>query len=173
MPDRLPNLLGALSLALADAQTIAAREASGLSLSACAALMTLAQYPGETIRALSQTLGLTHSVAVRLADDLVGRGLLTRGSGADKREVTLRLTKDGEAVQTRILEARTDVLRRALADLSSTKRSALEGALSTMLQGLTEHRAQANHLCRLCDETACGFDACPVEVRTRQLEQRA
>ena len=168
--NRLPNLLGALSLALTDAQTVATHDASGLSLSACSALLTVAQYPNGNIRDLSAVLGLTHSVTVRLVDNLVQRGLVERSAGQDKRQVALSLTNAGKALRRRIRDARQRSLERGLSDLPSAARAQLEPILSAMLATLTESRNQADHLCRLCDETACGAEDCPVEIAVVRLE---
>lgn len=166
------NRLGALTLALGDAQQDALREATGLSSSACAALVTLAQYPGTSITALSHVLGLTHSVTVRLVDGLVQGGLVTRSPGDDRRLVTLRLTEGGKERYELVRATRAEVLERTLSVLTAKDRAHLERLMSVLLTALTESRPVADHLCRLCDEAACGGDACPVEVRARALEGR-
>jgi len=162
--DQLVNLLGALSLALTDAQQQAAREASGLGTSACAALVVLSFYPGSSIAALAPILGLTHSVVVRLADTLVGQGLVARTAGAvDKRQVRLSLTPAGAVTSRAILEARRQTLDTALAAVPEAIRDAAGVAISAMLTGLTRSRAQADHICRMCDEAVCPGADCPVE----------
>lgn len=166
---RLVNLLGALSLALADAQTRAVHEASGLGSAACAAINTLAQYPDQTIRQLATIAGLTHSVMVRTVDALVRDGLATKGVGADKREALVRLTAEGETARTRLAEARTGVLARALTDVPFDRQEALVATISDMLSALTETRPQADYICRLCDEATCG-QGCPVERRAKEAD---
>lgn len=157
------NLLGALALALADAQAAATRRASGLGPSACAALVTLGATPGITIGALARVLGLSHSVTVRITEELVRAGLARRGAGADRREVALALTEAGASLRAAILAARAASLGDALKSLSSDDQARFGEMLATLLTGLTEGRQAADHICRLCDEHVCGLDLCPVE----------
>lgn len=168
---QLTNLLGALALALSDAQDAAARSTSGLGSSACSALVVLSFYPGTPIRTLANILGLTHSVVVRLTEDLASRGLLEREPGAhDKRQVQLRLTQAGQQGAQAILEARRGTLGTALMTVPDDIRPALGEAISQMLVGLTQSRAAADHICRLCDEAACPPDHCPVECEAQRRE---
>ena len=163
------NLLGALSLALAEAQAAAVRRASGLGSSACAALVTVGAEPGVTIGALARVLGLTHSVTVRIVEGLVGSGLIERGPGADRREVVLLLTREGARRRNAILSERADSLSGALSSLSPDDQVRLGDMIGTMLTGLTRGRREADHICRLCDEDACGRDICPVERQAVRL----
>jgi MarR family transcriptional regulator, negative regulator of the multidrug operon emrRAB len=158
------NLLGALALALSDDMQAAVRQQTGLSPTACAVLTTLGPYPGQTIGAVAQVLGVTHSVAVRVVDDLVRRGFVARAPGEDRRQVKLRLTEAGTAVRDTIMAARNTVLNDALAVLNPEDWEPLEAMVSAMLIKLTASRAKADHLCRLCDEYVCTRDTCPVEM---------
>lgn len=168
---QLTNLLGALALALSDAQDAAARSAAGLGSSACSALVVLSFYPGTPIRTLADILGLTHSVVVRLTEDLASRGLVERAaSGQDKRQVQLRLTEAGRQGAAAILEARRATLGAVLMTVPDESRPALGDALSQMLIALTQSRAAADHICRLCDEAACPQDQCPVECEAERRE---
>jgi DNA-binding MarR family transcriptional regulator len=166
---QLSNLLGALSLALADAQQTETKTASSLSASACAVLVTLGPYPGSTIGAVAGVLGLTHSVAVRLVDDLVRAGLIERGLGTDRRQVALRLTPKGVTTRRAILEARNRVLADALAALDADEQRLFGDMLSAMLTRLTRSREKADHMCRLCDEEVCDPERCPVEQEAVRL----
>lgn len=166
--DSLTNRVAALSLALADAQERAARAVSGLGASACAAIVTLGPYPGTTIGEVARIAGLTHSVAVRMVEQLVAAGLVARASGADRRTVTLSLTPAGERMRERILAARAEAVRAALDPLPPPALAGLAEVLDPMLCAITRGREQADHLCRLCDEAACGED-CPVEEAARRL----
>ncbi|RCW87887.1 MarR family winged helix-turn-helix transcriptional regulator [Phyllobacterium bourgognense] len=171
--DITPNLLGAFALSLTDEILAAGRKASGLSPSACAAVVTLGPYPGTTIKLLARTLGLTHSVAVRLVEDLVSGGLVQRKSGKDRREVALRLTAKGRALRARIVTARDQVLRDALASIDASSMQLLGKILATMLTHLTRNRAHADHICRLCDEDICVSEICPVEREAVRLTKEA
>jgi len=163
---QLINLIGALALALADAQLDAVQEASGLGTAGCAALIALGHYPELPIRQIAVIAGLTHSVMVRTIDTLVIGGLVSKRPGQDKREALCQLTSAGETLRNRLIEARAGTLKQALVSLSSEQKVALHGLVSEMLINLTVDRDQSDHMCRLCDEAACGAD-CPVE---RQVE---
>jgi DNA-binding MarR family transcriptional regulator len=170
--DRTINRLGALALALGDAQMTAARETSGLGESACATLVTLGAHPGLTIGKLAQIAGLTHSVMVRTVASLEAATLLIRQRGSDRRNVTLRLTASGVRARRSIVAARAAVLEKALKALSREQRGNLEDIMTPMLVGLTTSRDQSDYLCRLCNESACGTD-CPVELEACRIESVA
>jgi DNA-binding MarR family transcriptional regulator len=167
----LPNRLGALALGLSDAQVAAAMAASGLGPTACAALLAVGVTPGASIGEVAPVAGVSHSVMVRATETLAAAGFLTRIVGADRRRVALRLTLTGEAARASILAARAAALEAALAPLTQAERAALDGLLDRLLAGLTTGRTQADHLCRLCDEDACG-EGCPVERAARRIEGR-
>ena len=94
------NLLGTLSLAVAG--RIETATESPLGPSAPAALSALDGFlGGEPIDALRQTLGLTHSGAVRLVDRLAEAGLAERRPGPDARTVAVVLTPVGHARRRR------------------------------------------------------------------------
>lgn len=174
---RLLNLLGALALSLGDAQAAAMRgvgrddKPEGLGASACAAIVTLGPYPGTSIGRLAKILGLTHSVAVRLVEQLAADDLIERRAGDDRRQVLLALTPAGEALRARLLAAREQALGAALRGLSDADAGHLERLVTTMLARLTESREQADHLCRLCDEDVCTTECCPVEQAALACER--
>jgi DNA-binding MarR family transcriptional regulator len=169
--DRTINRLGALALALDDAQLTAVRDAAGVGESACAILLTVGAHPGLTIGELAQIAGLTHSVMVRSVAGLERSKLVVRHRGSDRRNVALRLTASGLRARQSIADARSAALGRALKALSREQLLQLEAIMTPMLVGLTTGRAQSDHLCRLCDEPACGPN-CPVELEARRIESR-
>jgi DNA-binding MarR family transcriptional regulator len=158
-----------LHLRIDDAQLKAVRESTGLGESACATLLTLGAHPGLTIGKLAQIAGLTHSVMVRSVANLERSKLVIRQRGTDRRNVTLRLTTSGVRARQSIADARGAALDRALKTLSREQLLQLEDIITPLLVGLTTGRAQSDHLCRLCDEPACGAD-CPVELEARRIE---
>src|SRR5205085_805848 len=85
--DRTANLLGALSLAIAD-RTGPANDAAALS-----ALLHFLESP--SIDLLRRVLGLTSSGTVRLVDRLEGDGLVRRRGGGDGRVTVIELTAAG------------------------------------------------------------------------------
>ncbi|WP_210528331.1 MarR family winged helix-turn-helix transcriptional regulator [Rubellimicrobium arenae] len=141
-----------------------------LGPSALGALVTLGEYPGESLGGLSRILGLTHSATVRLADDLERRGLVQREGKADRRSVGLLLTEQGIALRSAAMRARAEVLEGAVSVLEDDERGALERGMARLLQNFATSRAVADHICRLCDEEACGRNNCPVERRAVEID---
>jgi MarR family transcriptional regulator, negative regulator of the multidrug operon emrRAB len=176
---RLVNLIGALSLAVADSMTDATDAAADLTDAGPAALVVLHETgPGRSIDQLRQLVGLTHSGAVRLVDRLVSAGYVERGAGPDLRTVGLRLTRRGTAAALRIRTARAEVISAALDGLAGSDRDSLEGLCDALVANLTRQRLAARAqgetppggaLCRLCDFTACGRPAgrCPAARTAR------
>ena len=56
-----------------------------------------------------------------------------------------------------------------LAGLSAADQARLAPLVDALLAALTPDVRTADHICRLCDEDACGLDDCPVERRARAL----
>jgi DNA-binding MarR family transcriptional regulator len=170
---RQANLLGTLSLAVTGRVEAAVATGSPHGPSAPAALAALAGYlGGEPIDALARVLGLTHSGAVRLVDRLAGAGLVERRRGGDGRSVAVTLTPAGRRAAAEIRAARERALAEALSVLGAEERRALTALHEKLLAGLTDDRASARRLCRLCDVEACGHErgTCPV---TRTASARA
>ncbi|MEP7453059.1 MarR family transcriptional regulator [Phyllobacterium sp. SB3] len=169
MNSQLINLLGALSLALADAQLQAVQTSSGIGTAGCATLVALGHHPNLTIREIATIAGLSHSVMVRTVEALVNAGLVIKTPGKDRREVTSRLTPEGKRLRDKLIDAREVVLKNALENLSPPDQKVLHRLVSEMLENMTLDRNQSDHLCRLCDETGCGLN-CPVEMKVLQIE---
>jgi MarR family transcriptional regulator, negative regulator of the multidrug operon emrRAB len=159
------NLLGAIALAVAERTDEAVRTAASHGGAAPAAIVALATFlDGSSLDAMRRPLGLSHSAAVRLADRLAGAGLVRREPGADGRSVSIRLTAEGAQLALRIRAAREAVLESVLAPLSVRERAQLTALHEKLLAGITAGRADAGHICRLCDADACGHELgrCPV-----------
>jgi MarR family transcriptional repressor of emrRAB len=162
---RAANLLGSLSLAVADRMRAVTEAAAGHAGSGPAALAALSTYlDGEPIDAVGRSLGLSHSAAVRLVDRLQGSGFVERGRGVDGRSVSVVMTSAGHKAGREILDARQGALGEVLESLSPSERRTLVGVCETLLGGLTASRADAGRICRLCDPDACGHHdgRCPV-----------
>ena len=169
------NVLGALSLVVADRMNAAVEAVAALGPSAPAALAALHEFlDGGSVTQLSSVLGLSHSGAVRLVDRLAVEGLVERIGAEDGRAVSVVLTSRGRRVALRICQARSKALTSALSALTSDEVDNLAAALDTMLTTVTlaraEERSAHSHdrpqpwLCRLCDFAACGRSEgnCPV-----------
>jgi MarR family transcriptional regulator, negative regulator of the multidrug operon emrRAB len=164
-PARDANLLGALTLAVAERLEAATRAAAAHGGSAPAALVALETFlEGSSIDTVRKPLGLTHSAAVRLVDRLAVAGLVRRAAGEDGRSVAIFLTPAGRRAAAQVQDGRMRALAEVLAPLDADERSQLTRLEEKLLGGLTSGRADARHICRLCDADACGHPEgrCPV-----------
>jgi len=171
------NVLGALSLVVADEMSEAVAAAADQSLTAAAALSALEQFAdGCSIDSLRRILGLTSSGTVRLVDRLVAAGQVGRGEGPDGRTASIALTAAGRRVARRVSAARGDVLEEALGGLSPAERADLERLAARVLEGMVRHKLardaggeSTRWICRLCDLGACGRDEgrCPAATTAR------
>ena len=169
--DQTANLLGALSLMIADRMADAMGEAGGRPESAAAALSALLHFLDRpTVDLLRQVLGLTSSGTVRLVDRMAESGYVQRGPGTDGRSTSVTLTEVGQAAAHRVAAARAEVLEGALAGLPGADRAALRRILSTMLVGLMRGPGAVRWMCRLCDTGACrgAEGGCPVGNAARE-----
>ena len=172
---REANLLGAVALAVGDRVRAAVEAGSGQGGSIPAALVSLAGYlDGSPIDSIRGPLGLSHSATVRVVDRLVGAGLAERREGSDRRSVAVELTPAGRAVAGRAAAARAAALGEALAALDPGERAELSRLHEKVLGALTDGRASAGHICRLCDAHACGHEQgrCPVTRAADAAEER-
>ena len=170
------NLLGAVSLAVTDRVRAAAERGAGQGGSAPAALISLAGYlDGSPIDAVRSPLRLTHSATVRLVDRLVAAGMARRREGPDRRSVAVELTPAGHAAAAAAVKARAEALEEALAGLDPGERAELARLHAKVLGTLTDGRATAGHICRLCDSHACGHEEgrCPVTQAADAAEECA
>ena len=169
--DQTANLLGALSLVLADRMADAMGEAGGRPESAAAALSALLHFLDRpTVDLLRQVLGLTSSGTVRLIDRMAESGYVRRGPGNDSRSTAVTLTGTGRAAAERVAAVRAEVLEGALAGLTDADRDALRKILGTMLVGLMRGPGAVRWMCRLCDTGACrsAEGGCPVGNAARE-----
>jgi MarR family transcriptional repressor of emrRAB len=162
---RATNLVGAWALAAAQAIREATDGELGGSGALAAALVTVALFPDERVDALHGALGLTSSGVVRTVDRLVEAGLAERHGGlGDGREVLIRPTRRGARAAERVLVARARAIDRLLEPLSPSEREQFLDLLEKLLAGVASDRAQARHICRLCDHPACERSWCPVSA---------
>jgi MarR family transcriptional repressor of emrRAB len=167
------NILGALALAVAERIDVATRQAAAHGGSAPAALVALSIFlDGSSIYGLRKPLGLTHSAAVRLVDRLAADGLVSREPGEDARSVAVFLTPAGRRAADQVQQSRMRALSAVLAPLSASDREQLTRLHGRLLAGLTGGRADAGHICRLCDSHACGHHEgrCPVTQAADEAE---
>src|SRR6266508_4765775 len=128
------NVLGALSLVVADQMSDAVAAAADQSLTAAAALSALDHFAdGCSIDRLRRILGLTSSGTVRLVDRLAGAGEVRRREDPDGRTTSVALTAAGRRAARRVTAARAAVLEDALSGLSPTERRDLEDLAARVL----------------------------------------
>ena len=169
--DRAANLLGALSLVVADQAADATAEAAGRSDSAAAALSALLHFLDRpSIDRLRQVLGLTSSGTVRLIDRLAESGYVRREPGVDGRSTSIVLTEAGRRAAARVSRARADVLERSLSVLSPAERATFDRLAGKILVGMMRGPGATRWICRLCDIGVCRGAAagCPVGEAARE-----
>jgi DNA-binding MarR family transcriptional regulator len=130
-----------------------------------AALAALAGFAsGSPIDLLAGSLGLSHSRAVRLVDELEADGLVTRARGtADRRTVQVTLTESGWALAREIAAARLSILHAEVDALDADDRAALDRICATVLSRRIDSVRAAGRTCRMCEPHACGHpQRCPV-----------
>ncbi len=164
--ERTANLLGALGAALADETERVISQSVRLPMADAAALNVVGQNPGVSISGVSTALAVTHPGAVRVVDRLAAAGLVERRAGVDGRTVGLHFTPDGKALWQRQVRARGRFLDQLVAGLDRDSQRTLATVVEQLLTALTRDDAQAEHLCRLCDERACPQRECPVTIAT-------
>jgi DNA-binding MarR family transcriptional regulator len=153
--DPLAQLLGALSLAATDRFRAAVDSSLGRSGAHAGALVHLDAYPGESVGALGDVLGVSQPAAVKVADRLAADGLVERREGPDGRTRALHLTAAGCAAADRALADRAEELDGLLAVLDAGERKRLLPLLEKLVAGLADDRPGARTVCRLCDRETC------------------
>lgn len=167
--ERTLNLLGALALSLVDNLSLGIEASAGYGGETPAALVTLGTEPGLSISSLRQILMLSHPGTVRLIDRLESQALVERRAGVDGRTLALFLTEAGYERRNAILAERRQQLQRVIDPLTPNDRKQLTKLLEKMLTAMTTNELRAFAICRLCDETVCSGDHCPVEQKYCQM----
>ncbi|WP_131737890.1 MarR family winged helix-turn-helix transcriptional regulator [Actinomadura roseirufa] len=101
------------------------------------ALFVLERGP-VNVSSLAAELEALVSSASRLCDRLEASGLLLRDPGRDRREVTVRLTPDGQALLDRLRLRRREELTRVLASMPAPARAALLWGLAEFQEAAAE-----------------------------------
>jgi MarR family transcriptional repressor of emrRAB len=164
---RLENIWGAISLATVDKMEQAFAAETGRGPSAVAAITQIGMEPGLSIERLRRIIALSHSATVRLVDQLAAEGLVKReaSAGSDKRARSLYLTREGEALFEAAKLARRRVAEAALDRLSARERQSLASIVEKMFPALVADGDDQDVVCRLCDESVCPMERCPVPQR--------
>lgn len=160
----LRNALGALAVAVTDMLAEDAH-ASGYYPAEHAAIILAGTVDGLSQEDLQRRLGLSQPGTTRLVDRLVGRALLTRGPGRNRRTNALRLTPAGAEEARRALARRQELLGPLTAGLSEAEQRAGATLIDWMLDTLVRAGRSPWRICRECDQAACeaGQYRCPVD----------
>lgn len=159
------NLLGAWSLAVADAVREATETSSGYGGAVPAALVTLEAYPGRRLEDLRVALDLSQPGTVRLVDRMQAEGWVRRGAG-DGRSLAVELTAAGRRRARRLLAERDHALATLLAPLTGAERRRLEQLLEKLLRPRAAAGLDPELMCRLCERAVCA--RCPVARGARE-----
>lgn len=161
---RLAQLLGVLSLNATDRVRSSVDASLGRTGAHAAALVHLDAYPGDSVQALADALGVSQPAAVKVVNRLAGDGLLERRPGPDQRTRALHLTAKGSAAAGRVLADRASQLDDVLGVLDHEERQRLEPLLEKLVGALAGDRPSGLNVCRLCDRSSCcdAPDGCPL-----------
>jgi DNA-binding MarR family transcriptional regulator len=116
--------------------------ASPVSATQLRALFIVERCEGVNISGLAAELEASLPSASRLSDRLQAGGLLVRAAGGDRREIRLRVSRDGQALLDRVRQARRQDLMRALAVMPAAARTALLTGLAHFHAAVAESRQQ-------------------------------
>lgn len=158
---RALNLIGAWSLAVADAVRGELEDAAGAGGSAPAALVTISAFPGQSMDDLRRALALSQPGTLRLVERLTADGLVERRPLKHARAAGLVLTAQGRQVVERLLGRREERLTSLLGVLSAAERRQLAGLLEKALWSRAAEGRDPRHICRVCDRGVCR--RCPVD----------
>ncbi len=160
------NRLGAVALTLSDSIRDATEAATGTAGGIPAALVSLHEWAdGKSVDVLAETMRVSHSRAVRVVDRLQEDGLARREPDpTDGRRALVWLEPGGRELAQRALEARSSVLKDAVAQLNTADMRDLERLVAALLDTAISGTRSARETCRLCDAHACGHYTgdCPV-----------
>lgn len=96
-------------------------------------LLTIADRGECSLGDLARELGVAMSSASQMVDRLVGEGLVERNPDeANRRQVIIRLTDNGEALISRLRQGIIDGYRRVLAKMSEEEQEELVGSFETI-----------------------------------------
>ena len=156
------NVIGAFALALADDFKGAMQDLADGNESTCSALIVIGQESGLSVDRLSRILGLSQPGTVRLIDRLSAAKLVERKTGSDRRSVALRLTETGKRQVKSLLVGRQHALVQALRELDPGERQALAAIADKVLRGVNHSAVACDRRCRLCDDSTCPDESCPM-----------
>jgi MarR family transcriptional regulator, organic hydroperoxide resistance regulator len=112
-------------------------EKLGVTASQGYILLALAETDSVTMNDLSVRMKLANSTMTRMADQLLKKGLLTRGPDpADRRIVRVRLTKRGQDVRTKLKKTMQELYSQILKDIPQGEREQIVHSLKTLEESI-------------------------------------
>jgi MarR family transcriptional repressor of emrRAB len=138
--------------------------------STLAALNLIGFYDGCSNVELSRALRLSHTATVRLVDKLEASKLVVVRRGTDKRSVAMSLTDTGRERVKEVLRVRCLLLADLIEALTPEQTRSLDAITETLLKSMVTAVGDGDHICRLCDQTACPEEACPVHQKAVAVE---
>lgn len=156
------NVIGALSVGLADRIVAETEALIGAGANASAALILIGSRPDLTIDDLRHGVKLTHSATVRTVMRLKDAGLVEKRPGEDGRSVYLRLSAKGRRDMARVIRLREKILEEAFAPLSRSELAQFGAMAARVLPKIVPENVSVDAICRLCDGAACPDAMCPL-----------
>ncbi len=148
------KLTGLFSQIVAETMTVRLlRELDELdvTLSQLQALTLLAERGTCSVGALAEGLGVTHPAAVKLAEKLARKGLVTRGAAPrDGRQTDLAVTAEGRRLVNQVRQERTHRLEHVLDRMRPEERQALIHGLQAFVTAALHDEGALDRLCASC-----------------------
>ena len=123
----------------------------GLTPAQYCGLRFVALHPGACIRDMARGLQVSHPAAMKLAERLQKRGLITRTQSMDdQRRVSLHTTRRGERLWRRIRDYHAGLIAKALDRMGAGKAEQLLRLLVEFMQKILESEEQVAKVCLYC-----------------------
>ena len=112
-------------------------EELGVTASQGYILLALPEIGSVTMNDLSVRMKLANSTMTRMVDQLVQKGMVTRGPDPeDRRIVRVRLTEQGQGVKIRLKKTMQDLFSQILKDIPAGEREQIIHSLKTLTQSI-------------------------------------
>lgn len=170
---RTANLLAAVATEVSGRTERSLKRHHSQTSSSAAALNVIGFWEGCSNLELSRILGLSHTATLRAVDKLEGDGLVRCQVGRDRRTTSLSLTEQGRLQAQAMLQERCVAVAPLIDLLSLEEQSVFSPLLEKLLKGLVSDEMAAGRICRLCDESSCPADTCPVHAKLEEIEKLA
>lgn len=167
------NVIGALSVGLADRIVAETEALIGAGANSSAALILIGSRPDMTIDDLRHGVQLTHSATVRTVMRLKDAGLVEKRSGEDGRSVYLRLSAKGRRDMARVVRLREKILEDAFSALTRSELEQFGAMAARVLPNIVPDNVSVDAICRLCDGKVCPDAICPLTPERDAREARA